>query len=261
MPVQVGTSGWAYADWKERFYAGVAPRRYFEHLMANFATVELNVSFYRLPAAAVFAGWRERSPADAVIAVKASRYLTHVRRLRDPGPPVALLLQRAGELGGKLGPVLVQLPPDLPADVDALAATLAAFPAGVQVAVEFRHPSWWTTAVRDLLERRGAALVWADRRSRPVTPLWRTASFGYLRMHEGAARRWPAYGERALAAWASRIAAGFADGEDVFAYFNNDPGGAAVRDAAGFAAALRRIGRTVTRTPGSGGSEDAQSSE
>src|SRR4051794_39031061 len=127
MPVIVGTSGWQYADWRHRLYEGVAQKRWFEHLLSVFATVELNVSFYRLPKLEVFQGWRERSPADAVIAVKASRYLTHIKRLRDPAPSVAMLMERAAPLGGKLGPVLVQLPPDLRADADALDETLRAF--------------------------------------------------------------------------------------------------------------------------------------
>ncbi len=113
MTVLIGTSGWQYASWKEPYYAGVPQRRWFEHLLTGFRTVELNVSFYRLPKRETFAGWRERSPADAVVTVKASRYLTHIKRLRDPGPSVALLMERAGALGAKLGPVLVQLPLDL----------------------------------------------------------------------------------------------------------------------------------------------------
>src|SRR3954454_6333454 len=116
--------------------------------MDDFRTVELNVTFYRLPKAEVFAGWYDRSPHDAVITVKASRYLTHVKRLRDPAPSVAMLLERAAPLQEKLGPVLVQLPPDLPVDVDALDATLRAFPRSVRVAVEPRHESWWTDGVR-----------------------------------------------------------------------------------------------------------------
>lgn len=249
MPILVGTSGWQYDSWREPFYAGVPQRRWFEHLLAGFATVELNVSFYRLPRREVFAGWRERSPADAVITVKASRYLTHVKRLRDPAPSVAMLMDRAGALEPKLGPVLVQLPPDLPVDAAGLAATLAAFPAHVRLAVEPRHASWWTDEVRGVLAARDAALVWADRHEQPLSPLWRTASWGYLRLHEGAAEPWPCYTDAGLAGWVDRIAAGFPDGADVFAYFNNDPGCAAVHDAVRFAARARAAGRAVTRTP------------
>lgn len=249
MPVLVGTSGWQYADWRERLYAGVPQRRWYEHLLQHYRTVELNVSFYRLPKRETFAGWRDRSPADAILAVKASRYLTHVKRLRDPAPSVALLLSRADALGPKLGPVLVQLPPDLPADPAALAATLDAFPAAVRVALEPRHPSWWHQDVRRALADRGAALVWADRHEAPLGPLWRTAGFGYLRLHEGSGDPRPRYRRAALDAWVDRICTAYAESEEVYVFFNNDPGGAAVTDSVHFAAAVRAAGRTVSRVP------------
>jgi uncharacterized protein YecE (DUF72 family) len=249
MTLLVGTSGWQYADWRERFFAGVPQRRWFEHVLTHFVTVELNVSFYRLPKRETFAGWRDRSPADAVIAVKASRYLTHVKRLRAPGPSVAMLLDRAAGLGPKLGPVLVQLPPDLPAAAGALEETLAAFPPGLRLAVEPRHDSWWTDDVRGVLERRGAALVWADRGERPLAPLWRTAAFGYLRFHEGRAQRRPFYTRETLRAWVERLAAAYDDADDVFVYFNNDPGGAAIEDARSFAEEAWALGRTTSRVP------------
>jgi uncharacterized protein YecE (DUF72 family) len=248
--ILVGTSGWQYRDWRGRFYpAGLAQARWLEHYAANFATVEINNAFYRLPERDTFARWRGRTPDDFCVAVKMSRYLTHVRRLREPAEPVARFLGRAEALGDRLGPVLVQLPPTLRADTAALDATLARFPRDVKVAVEPRHPSWWTDDVRRVLERHGAALCWADRRSRPVTPLWRTAAFGYLRFHEGRARPWPRYGTAALASWRDRVAAEFDDGTPVYAYFNNDPGGAAIIDAAAFAALCRRHRMPVTRTP------------
>ncbi len=249
MPVLVGTSGWQYADWRERFFRGVPQRRWFEHLLEHFRTVELNVSFYRLPRREVFVGWRDRSPADAVITVKASRYLTHVKRLRDPGPSVALLMERAAGLGPKLGPVLLQLPPDLVVDPVGLAATLDAFPAGVRLAVEPRHPSWWTEEVRAVLTDRNASLVWADRGEESLAPLWRTADFGYLRLHEGRADPRPRYSGDTLRRWAERVTSAYADPDDVFVYFNNDPGGAAVADAVAFAQEVRALGRFVSRVP------------
>jgi len=250
LTVFVGTSGWQYADWREAYYPpGLPASRWFEHLLADFRTVELNVTFYRLPPRTTFEGWRRRSPADAIIAVKASRYLTHVRRLRDPEEPVARLMDRATALGDRLGPVLMQLPPNLPAEPGRLEAALRCFPRGVRLAVEPRHSSWFSDDVRRLLTDLGAALVWADRRSRPVTPLWRTASWGYLRLHEGRAQPWPWYGRRALASWAERICATYADNEDVLVYFNNDPGCAAVDNAITFAGELARRGRSVSRVP------------
>src|SRR4051794_15938105 len=250
MTVLIGTSGWQYRDWRYRYYPrGVPQRRWFEHLMDDFRTVELNVTFYRLPKAEVFAGWYDRSPADAVITVKASRYLTHVKRLRDPAPSVAMLMERVAPLRDKLGPVLVQLPPDLRADTDALDTTLAAFPAGIRLAVEPRHESWWTDDVRGILEKHNAALCWADRQG-PITPLWRTADWGYLRFHEGRHEPWPFYTEPELEGWAATIADAHGDA-DVFVYFNNDPGCAAVDNAITFAESAAARGLTTSRVPAS----------
>ncbi|MBU6532811.1 DUF72 domain-containing protein [Streptomyces sp. NPDC057245] len=250
MPLFVGTSGWQYRDWRGAFYPpGLPVRRWLEHYAAGFATVEINNAFYRLPSWETFAGWRERLPPDAVVAVKASRYLTHVRRLRDPAEPVGRLLAHAAGLGDRLGPVLLQLPPTLRADAALLDTCLSCFPPGVRVAVEPRHASWWTPEVREVLVSRRAALCWPDVRSRPVAPLVRTTDWGYVRFHEGRAAPWPHYGRRSLAAWAGRVATAWPDGEDVYAYFNNDPNAAAVTDAAAFAALARASGLTVTRTP------------
>lgn len=245
-----GTSGWQYPHWRPRFYPpGLPAGRWLEFYAQRFATVELNASFYRLPAPATFVAWRERTPRGFTFAAKLSRYLTHVRRLREPAEPVARFLERAAGLGDRLGPVLLQLPPNLVADPAALDATLAQFPPEVKVAVEPRHPSWWTDAVRKLLERRRAALCWADRRGRPVGPRWRTADFGYLRLHEGVATPRPRYGRAALTSWVRRVGATFNAGEPVYVYFNNDPGGAALADAAAFAALCHRHGLAATRAP------------
>ncbi|MFH8367162.1 DUF72 domain-containing protein [Streptomyces sp. NPDC018031] len=246
----VGTSGWQYRDWRGVLYPADRPQRlWLEEYARHFATVESNAAFYRLPTAEQFALWRDRTPAGFVMAVKASRYLTHVRRLSEPREPVHRLLAHAAGLGDRLGPVLLQLPPTLRADTGLLDTCLACFPAAVRVAVEPRHDSWWTAEVRAVLERHGAALCWADRGSRPVGPLWRTASFGYLRCHAGRARPWPRYGRRALTGWADRVRDTWPADAEVHVYFNNDPGGAAVLDAVAFARAAAALGHTVTRTP------------
>ena len=248
--VIIGTSGWQYRDWRGRFYPQRLPQRlWLEHYAQFFATVESNNAFYRLPEHATFVAWRERTPPDFRWAVKASRFLTHIKRLREPEEPVARLMSRAEGLEHRLDTILLQLPPTLQADADLLRECLAQFPAGTRVAVEPRHDSWWTDEIRALLERQRAALCWADRLGRPVTPLWRTASWGYLRFHEGAAHPWPKYGTQALHTWADRLAGTWSDDQDVFVYFNNDPHGAALRDADRFAAEVRRNGRTATRTP------------
>jgi uncharacterized protein YecE (DUF72 family) len=246
MPLIVGTSGWQYRDWRGVLYAPTCPmKRWLEAYATEFVTVENNNAFYRLPERATFEQWRDRTPADFCMAVKASRFLTHIKRLRDPEEPVARLMDRAAGLGSRLGPVLLQLPPTLKADPDLLAACLDRFPRRVRVAVEPRHASWWTHEVEALLRERNAALCWADRGSRPVTPLWRTADWGYVRFHEGAASPAPRYGAGALRSWLDRITDTWADTADVFVYFNNDPGGAAIHDARSFIRRGLRAGRTV----------------
>jgi uncharacterized protein YecE (DUF72 family) len=245
----IGTSGWQYRDWRAGLYPAKLPQRlWLEHYADRFAVVEINNAFYRLPERETFRRWRERTPDDFVFVVKMSRYLTHIKRLKEPAEPVARFLGRAEALGGKLGPVLLQLPPNLKADLSALDETLSLFPGSVRVAVEPRHETWFTAETRALLERHRAALCWADRKGRPVTPLWRTTDFGYLRMHEGRARPWPRYGRTSLRSWLDRIDRGLT-GLPTYVFFNNDPGGAAVIDAAAMAGMARRRGWKVTRTP------------
>jgi uncharacterized protein YecE (DUF72 family) len=252
VPLIIGTSGWQYRHWRGSFYpTGVAQRRWLEFYADRFASVESNAAFYRLPEAETFAAWAERTPPDFVMAVKASRYLTHVLRLAEPDAPVQLLVERACQLGEKLGPLLIQLPPTLEADVGRLRATLDAFPADVRVAVEFRHSSWFTDEVQQLLRDRRVALCLADRR-RPLTPFWRTADWGYVRFHSGRARPTGCYSRDALAAWVDRIAELWPAPADVYAYFNNDGFACALRDAQVFADLLAHAGLAPTRVPAAG---------
>jgi uncharacterized protein YecE (DUF72 family) len=233
--VLVGTSGWQYRHWRAAFYPeGVAQRRWLEYYAGQFPTVENDGTFYRLPAKETFERWRARTPDGFVMAVKASRYLTHYLRLRDPAEPVRRMLDAFEGLKEKLGPVLIQLPPGMAADAALLDRALGEFPPGIRVAVEPRDPSWWTDAVREVLSARGAALCWADRGGGPATPRWRTADWGYLRFHEGDADPWPRYAGRTLGEWADRVARTWPGPQPVYAYFNNDQNGAAVADAAAF---------------------------
>jgi uncharacterized protein YecE (DUF72 family) len=243
--MSVGTSGWHYRDWRGAFYPSELPtRRWLEHYATRFDTVELNNSFYRLPTVDAFATWRDAVPDDFVFAVKASRYLTHYRRLREPEEPVERLLGVVEGLGPKLGPVLVQLPPDLKADADALARVLDAFGKRVRIACEFRHDSWHVDDVYALLRDRDVALCLTDRRNRHG-PLVRTASWGFVRMHEGVASPRPHYGSRALESWVGRIVALWGPEAECFVYFNNDHRACAVRDAAEFVALARAAGLEV----------------
>lgn len=249
MVLRIGTSGYQYRHWRGRFYPiGLQADRWLPHYATAFETVELNVTFYRLPAATTFERWAAAVPESFTFAVKASRYLTHIRRLRDPGPAVARLLERAEGLGRRFGPVLIQLPPDMRFEADRLAATLEAFPREVRVAVEPRHPSWFVTECRRLLERHRAALCLTDRRSRPG-PIWRTADWTYVRLHEGRASPRPCYGRDALVAWARRLSDEWGRDAEAYVYFNNDGRGCAVRDAAVLGRIARRAGMETTRTP------------
>jgi uncharacterized protein YecE (DUF72 family) len=234
MATLVGTSGWQYKDWRGILYPqGVPQRLWLETYAETFHTVESNNAFYRLPSPESFAGWRDRTPDGFVMAVKASRFLTHIKRLADPAEPVERLMNAASALKDKLGPILLQLPPTLKADPERLARCLDCFPKHVRVAVEPRHLSWWTDEVREILAARDAALCWADRLGRPQNPLWRTAGWGYVRLHEGRATPGPSYGDASLKTWARRV--GEAGWRDAYVYFNNDLGGAAVRNALRFA--------------------------
>lgn len=249
MTVFIGTSGWQYRDWRERFYPKeVAQRSWLEYYVERFQTVESNNAFYQLPKPETFAAWAARTPVDFIMAVKMSRYLTHIKRLREPQEPVQRFMDHASNLGAKLGPVLIQLPPTLKADLGLLDDALDRFPGSVRIAVEFRHTTWFTQETRKLLERHSAALCLADRWSKPVTALWRTTEWTYLRLHEGAATPHPCYGRSSLRTWARRLAREWGD-NDVFVYFNNDPGGCALRDARVFAAECHRAGLEHTRVP------------
>lgn len=246
--ILVGTSGWQYGHWRDVLYRGVPQRLWLERYAESFATVENNNAFYRLPSHETFESWRDRTPEGFVMAVKASRFLTHIKRLKEPEEPVHRLLAAADGLGRKLGPVLLQLPPTLQADPVRLDDCLRHFPPHVRVAVEPRHASWWTDEIRDILTAHGATLCWADVLGRPTSPLWRTAGWGYMRLHQGRANPWPFYGERSLRSWLRRLTTAWPSG-DLYVYFNNDPGGAALHNAVRFAHLAEAAGHRVTPVP------------
>jgi uncharacterized protein YecE (DUF72 family) len=247
--IHLGTSGWQYRHWRRRFYPAELPTAgWLAYYAARFETVEVNNTFYRLPERSTFEAWHEGTPAGFVVAVKASRYLTHIRRLADPEDPVDLFVDHAKGLGDRLGPVLLQLPPTLEVDLPRLVGALAAFPRSIRVAVEFRHDSWYRADVRAALERRGAALCLADRGEKLLTPDWRTADWGYVRFHGGLQRPASCYRPGRLAETADLICGTWQPDEDVFVYFNNDHAGCAIRDVARFGEILDARGRARTRT-------------
>jgi uncharacterized protein YecE (DUF72 family) len=227
--IWVGTSGWQYASWKNRFYPKEVPQRaWLEFYTTRFPVVEVNNSFYMLPKEATFDRWRDSSPEGFLFVVKASRYITHIRRLREAKDPVDTFWSRATRLGEKLGPILFQLPPNLRADPALLKDFLGVLPGEMRPAFEFRDDSWRVEEVYELLDRAGAAWVMADRPGWHV-PNIVTGGWSYIRFHQGRATH-PAYSRRKLRAWARRIAG--LDARDVFAFFNNDAMAAAPSDAA-----------------------------
>jgi uncharacterized protein YecE (DUF72 family) len=240
--ILVGTSGWQYRDWRRRFYPeGLAQRGWLGYFSERFPVVEVNNTFYMLPKDETFVRWRQESAAGFLFVVKASRYITHIRRLRDGREPLKLFWSRCRRLGKKLGPVLFQLPPNFPADLERLEGFVALLPPTMRAAFEFRHPSWGTDEARALLDRAGCALVLPDRPGWRVTDVV-TGGWAYVRFHQGQ-RGAPGYTKRKLVRFADRIAAW--DARETYVFFNNDPGGAALRDAVTLTGLLRDRGAPV----------------
>jgi uncharacterized protein YecE (DUF72 family) len=231
-PVRIGCSGWNYKSWKDEFYEGKPPRLWLEHYARIFDTVEVNNTFYRLPLKASVAKWVEQTPPDFLFSVKASRYLTHIRRLTDLKGGIERYYDRLEPLvrSPKLGPVLWQLPGNFRRNDERLASALEAVPPG-RHCFEFRHPSWFVEPVYELLRAHAAALVIADR---PEVKEFQTHVFTtdwtYVRFHYGSRGRNGNYSERELEEWAQRFER-WSAGVEVLAYFNNDWEVYAVRNA------------------------------
>ena len=231
-PVHVGCSGWAYDSWRGRLYPPeLARRRWLERYGERYGTVEVNSTFYRLASERAVRGWVEDTPDDFVFAVKASRYLTHVKRLTklDQGierfyAPLAPMVE-----AGKLGPVLWQLPESFGRDDERLAAALAALPQG-RHAFEFRHESWFAPEVMALLREHGVALVIGDHPERPFQSHERTAAWAFVRFHRGRRGRNGHYSAAEVDSWVRRIAQ-WRRRTEVYAYFNNDWEGYALDNA------------------------------
>jgi uncharacterized protein YecE (DUF72 family) len=229
--VRIGCSGWSYAAWRGSVYpSGLPQGRWLEHYATLFDTVEVNATFYRLPKRTMVEGWANRTPPGFLFAVKASRYLTHVKRLADPGAGSERLLDCVEPLAssGKLGPILWQLPETFGRDDGRLASALERLPPGLH-AFEFRHESWFVPEVEELLRAAGAALVLADHPERRFQTRAVTAPFTYLRFHYGRGKD-GRYTAGQLDDWAGWIRERRAE-TDVYAYFNNDWQGFAVANA------------------------------
>jgi len=229
--IRVGCSGWQYKHWRGGFYPAELPTsRWFAHYALTFDTVEVNNSFYRLPPAETFAKWREQASPHFLYAVKASRFLTHMKKLKDPEDPLARFFDNARHLGPHLGPILFQLPPRWPVNLDRLEIFLRALPRGYRHTVEFRETSWYDERVYELLRRHNVALCLHDMHGSASAKMV-VGPFIYVRFHFGTKKYGGRYPDDRLDEWAEWLAARAREGLHVFAYFNNDTGGHAPRDA------------------------------
>jgi len=223
---RIGTSGWVYPHWRGVFYPpGLPQSHWYSHYAKIFDTVEVNYSFYRLPSEEAFDCWREQAPPGFIYAVKANRYITHVKRLKDAAEPLARFLARARRLGEKLGPILWQLPPRWRANPERLENFAALLPPDLTHAFEFRDSRWFVEPVRRIL-----AFCIFDMPGLPC-PTWVTSDVVYLRFHGSGVVYEGRYGREGLQPWAARIREWLCKGRRVYAYFNNDAFGFAVEDA------------------------------
>jgi uncharacterized protein YecE (DUF72 family) len=229
--VHIGCSGWQYKDWRERFYPkGLGQPRWLSHYAQTFDTVEVNSTFYRLASRDAVARWVEQTPDDFVFALKASRYMTHNKKLTDLDQALQRFYERIEPLveSPKLGPIVWQLAPWFKRDDERLAYALGQLPAGMHC-FEFRHESWFVPEVYEMLRERRVALVIGDHPQRPWQAYEMTADWTFVRFHYGRRGRRGNYSETELETWAKRIEQWRRDAE-VFAYFNNDWEGFAVEN-------------------------------
>ncbi len=236
----IGTSGWHYEHWRDRFYPEkLVKPKWLEFYAGHFNTVELNNSFYRLPSEAAFATWRDSSPANFTFAVKVSRFITHIKRLRNTEEAVENFISRARILGGKLGPLLYQLPPNMHRNDEVLESFVSTLDRGLKHVFEFRHQSWLDDSVFEILRRYNVGLCVFDMPSF-TCPVVATADFAYVRFHGSTGLYWSCYSDEELADWAKRLVELAVNLKAVYIYFNNDAEAFAVRNAITLRAFLER---------------------
>ena len=240
--VHIGTSGWSYDHWREVFYPpGLAAKRQLAYYRQYFRTVEINSSFYRLPSIASLRDWYGSVPDDFIFAVKASRYITHMKKLRDSRHAVTEFMSRVEVLRDKLGPILFQLPPHWHINAERFAAFLKLLPRGYRYAVEFRDPTWFSPRIYELLAEYAAAFCIFDL-DRKLSPMEVTADFIYMRLHGPKGPYQGRYDDRALHGWAESIADWRRQGREVYCYFDNDEAAYAVQDATRLQSMLQNPG-------------------
>ena len=227
----IGTSGWVYPHWRGTFYPQKLPQaQWLQYYAEHFPTVELNNSFYRLPTEQAFQSWHSRSPEGFRYSVKASRFITHVKRLKNVAEPVETFLSRARYLDDKLGPLLFQLPPGMQRDDERLESFLSMLPRRFRYVVEFRHESWLDDTVFDMLRRYNTGLCVFDMPGL-ACPLLATADFAYVRFHGASGLYSSCYSDEELDSWALKIAELAKGRDEVYIYFNNDADGFAIQNA------------------------------
>jgi len=221
--IYVGTSGWLYKHWLGRFYPeGSNTRQQFEFYSKHFDTIEINNSFYNLPPRSVFEGWYERSPKKMLFAVKANRFITHMRKLTQPEEPITRLFISIDALKEKLGPILFQLPPKWKVNVTRLKEFLQALPAGYRYAFEFRNETWYHEEIYQLLEQYNCAFC-IYQLAGHSSPMKLTADFVYIRLHGPTEFKYQgSYSNAALKKWANQCIEWQKEKRDVFVYFDND---------------------------------------
>jgi uncharacterized protein YecE (DUF72 family) len=229
--IHIGTSGWHYGHWVGPFYPpGLKPKDFLTFYCQKFHTVEINNSFYQLPEASTLEAWRKTVPPGFIFAAKASRYITHMKKLREPEQSIARFLERLQGLGDKLGPILFQLPPRWSFNPERLEKFLAALPKTWRYAFEFRDESWITGRAFQALARHGAAFCLYEIAGY-LSPQEVTADFVYIRLHGPGGAYQGRYGTQTLTEWAQAIHSWAAQGKEVFCYFDNDEAGFAAQNA------------------------------
>ncbi|MHC2993277.1 hypothetical protein OB13_17450 [Pontibacter sp. HJ8] len=229
--IYIGTSGWHYRHWVGTFYPpDLKSKDFTNYYLQYFRTVEINNSFYKLPSAETFANWRASVPDDFVYAVKGSRFITHMKKLKYPQESIQRFFENVNALEEKLGPILFQLPPGWSVKEERLAAFLAVLPPYYRYTFEFRHPSWYTPAILDLLRRYNAAFCIYELEYH-MSPLEVTADFVYVRLHGPETKYAGSYSEEALNNWADKCLEWQQQRLDVYVYFDNDQLGYAAFNA------------------------------
>jgi len=229
--IRIGTSGWYYNHWKELFYpAGLPKSKWFEHYAQHFDTVEINNTFYQLPKRETLKNWYKLAPKGFLYAVKANRYITHIKKLKDTSEALQRFFDRIGFLKGKLGPILYQLPPSLHQDLDLLEAFIKLLPRKRNAIFEFRNKSWYSEDTFKLLSQFGAGFCIHDMPGKE-SPRVVTADIIYIRFHGSTGKYSGRYSKSALHNWAKWLKEHKHEALAIYAYFNNDINAHAIKNA------------------------------